>query len=101
MSGARREQEEAEMDERIGAHRVQIEFDGGSTYAKLICPETGCQPALTCGEGHPPIETGEREPCDACKNGPGDGCVLAAWFGELGSECLTGTIELDAEVVEW
>jgi hypothetical protein len=82
-------------------HRVRIEFGDGNVYAKLICPDEGCETAVTCGECHRHVDDDERSPCEACKDGLGDHCVLADWFGDLGTECLTGMVDLDVTAVDW
>lgn len=79
-----------------GKHRVEIRFDDG-TYAKLICPESGCRPAAFCPECCTTITESGCECCDAPPEGE---CWIKSWFDNVGADELlhgTLTVEIDAK----
>ena len=83
-----------------GKHRVEIRFDDG-TYAKLICPEDGCSPAVNCGHCGRSFDEPEGEDgCYDCKGvTSAPECWIASWFDNVGAdELLHGalTVEIDA-----
>jgi hypothetical protein len=86
-------------DGEFSGHRVVLTFDDG-LYLKLICPETGCEPASTCGECHRHVDDEERSPCAACPR-QGDGCWVKGWFDNCTyDELLHGEITAAIEA-EW
>lgn len=86
-------------------HKLELEFDGGSTRVKVICPDPAtCGKNAYCGECRKPypedVDPDEYEAEDLCDCGPKpSGCILQPW-GDEGTEYLEGKVALDV-VAEW
>lgn len=83
------------------AHRVIIDFDGGSLSGKLICPPGGCEPATVCACGRR-YDTPDDEvaPCYDCESTKPSSCWVKSWFDSAAAEELLHgqvTVEIDAE----
>jgi hypothetical protein len=79
-------------------HRVELEFEDG-IYGKLICPESGCQPATVCASCGRDVATDEGERCYDCPE-PGDAaeCWIKTWFDNLSvSELLRGSLTIEVD----
>jgi len=74
-------------------HSVELEFDGGGVFMRLIHPENGCDPPSVCAScGRYAEEPEGQEPCYDCPK-PDDGCWLQGWADNLAAdELLKGTV---------
>jgi hypothetical protein len=92
---------EAALHPKPEGHRVLIEFDDG-VYAKLICPESGCEPTKFCGYCGSAYDDPEAEGCSDCRDdeAPTE-CWIKTWFDNLtADELLHGSIEVPIRA-EW
>lgn len=88
------------MARETGQHRVVLTFDDGVS-AKLICPESGCVPGLTCGLCGRDLQDPESTPCYDCSDGFKDECWVKTWFDNVGAdELLKGSTEVTIDA-EW
>lgn len=89
-------------------HRVEIEFEGGFTSGKLICPPEGCAPGnCECGrplDGHADEQRAADglRPCAQCEDytPKADECWVASWFDNCGLKLLKGKLVADVESIE-
>ena len=88
----------AETIRKTNAHRVELAFDDGSVYVKLICPgvDGTCEPVGQCGECYRMRGDVEAPRCDVCPADDDTGCWLAGW-DDLATY-LTGKIIVTVDV---
>lgn len=80
----------------LSRHSVEITFDDG-IYAKLVCPESGCEPATRCSECGRGIGDTETDPCYDCPE-PNEECWVKGWFDNLmAEELLHGKVTVEIE----
>lgn len=77
-------------------HKVTLVLDCEDVSIRLICPESGCEPAQQCSECGRPFDDAEAtangyaERCADCPS-PTDECWIKSWFDNLrGEEMLEG-----------
>lgn len=85
------------MSQFRGMHRIVLEFEDGSFYVRLRCPESGCAPASSCGSCGRPFDDTEIARCDDCPDTPPEGCWVQSWDDDLG-EFIRGEIEVPVNV---
>jgi hypothetical protein len=81
-------------------HRVVLEFDGGAFYAKLICPESGCNPASHCGRCAADLTDPTSKRCYDCEGMEPGECWLQGWFDDEPIEYFDGELEFPV-TAEW
>lgn len=102
-----REQVETEaFDEAVAesgvtrGHRVTLEFDGGSSWLKLICPDDGsCKPATQCALCAADLTDPDSKRCYDCEGMESDRCWLQTWFDDAPEEYFHGKIEFPVTAV--
>lgn len=77
-------------------------FDGGSWRLKLICPESGCQPATQCASCAADLTDPDSKRCYDCKGAKPDqsSCWIQDWFYDCPEEYVQGSVEFPIDV-EW
>lgn len=85
-------------------HKLKIGFGGGVIHSKLVCPESGCRPADTCGQCGRVFGEGEGEDeserCPFCgderERAVEAGCWLRTWAdNEDLTEYLEGEVTIN------
>ena len=82
-------------------HKLELNFDGGTLTAKLICPEKGCMPPGYCSDCGRDRGDTDREPCTVCTPDDADYCNAKEWFdAAFEHDWITGDVTVDVEI-DW
>ncbi len=81
-------------------HKLELQFDELGLTAKLICPESGCQPPGHCSEcGR--LRGDQSTPCECCTPDDATFCNAKEWCDAAFDESwLNGTVTMDVEI-DW